>query len=84
MESLCRMMASHLMHTRPPFSLAKAETKPQVEPIGIADNFRRKSITVIAECFGFHHANPPKASVIDNTTGLPLACRKKLHAWDER
>jgi len=28
---------------------------------GMADNFRGKTMTVVAGCFGFHHTSLPKA-----------------------
>jgi len=29
---------------------------------GMADSFRGKAMTLVAECFGFHHASLPNAS----------------------
>ncbi len=44
------------------FDFTKAEAEPMVEPDGVADNFRRKAMTLVAGCVGFHHASLPNAS----------------------
>lgn len=45
------------------FDFTKAETKPMVEPHGVADNFRGKSMTLVAGCFGFHAAQSAKCEL---------------------
>jgi hypothetical protein len=42
-----------------------------IQPDGVADNFRGKTVTLIAGCLDFYHASLPQTGYIDNS--LPLS-----------
>jgi hypothetical protein len=43
------------------FHLTKTEGEPMVKSHGVTDNFRGKTVTLIAGCFGIHHASLPNS-----------------------
>jgi hypothetical protein len=42
------------------FDLSEAEAEPMVEPHGVADDFRGKTVTVVAGCWLCHTAQSAK------------------------
>ncbi len=46
------------------FDLTEAEAEPMVQPDGVANNFRRKAMAVVAGLFGFHAAQSAKCNLI--------------------
>ncbi len=51
------------------FHLPEAETEPMIQPDSVTDNFRGKAMTVIAGCWGFHHASLPNSGELDHVEG---------------
>ena len=45
------------------FDFTKAEAEPMVEPDGVTDNFRGKSMTLVAGCWLFHVAQSAKPTL---------------------
>ena len=43
-------------------NFTKAEAESMVEPHGVTDDFGRKTMALVAGCFGFHHASLPNLS----------------------
>jgi hypothetical protein len=46
------------------FDLTEAETESMIEPNRMADNFRRKAMTLVAGLFGFHEAQSATSELL--------------------
>jgi hypothetical protein len=45
------------------FDFAEAEAEAMVQPHGVADNFRGKTVTLVTGCCGFHGAQSAKSEL---------------------
>ena len=45
------------------FHFAETEAEPMVQPDGMADNFGRKTVTLVAGCLNFHAAQSAKSQL---------------------
>jgi hypothetical protein len=45
------------------FDLSETEIEPMVQPDGVANNFGRKTMTLIARCFGSHATQSAKSQL---------------------
>ena len=44
------------------FDFTEAQTETMIEPDGVTDNFRRKTMALVANCFGCHASQSGKSA----------------------